>query len=1205
MKKQLFVAVLCSIVSTILFSQSTPPSPQWERSQNGSASLSHYMVKTLTDVSGNVYTLSYANEDMVVVKFNSATGVTQSYIYNNISNTNDYPKDFTYDASGNIYIAGYSYSVGSYGYYATIVKFNAAGSLAWEVNYLPDYWMYPTEVSANAIALDASNNIYFTGAINDSLVVGKINNAGVMQMVKHVTIGGTDLGVGNDIALDASGNMYVAGKMQVATNTYDAVAFKLNSSGIVQWTKQITGAAGGDDISINIGVDNSSNSYVLSNIADTSTINLTPYLTKYNASGAQQYQKKLHTTSQMNSEAVELIVDNLGNSYSAIYVTMGLSTCYSRVIKHSSSGTQNYDHILDVAGNSVEKVNDIFLDVNNNIYGAGQTGNSGFSFDNIFCSKISSAGSLSFVNLLTGSSLSPSNPAFIVADASGFMNMIGAYYKIFNARLNNTGVFQFEGVYAGEANTYDKASRVFTDGNHSVYSLGYVTNDNSNSDAVLSKYDAEGNIQWQNMIDVSNGYDESYDMGHDSVFNIYVTKQTSGGGEVVKYDSIGSPLWSNTSSYTYRKIMNDNAGNSYLATNNNLSSSFTVKKIDPSGNTIFETIGSTGPVYTLGIPAMALDGNDRIYSAGLRVVNFGTANPISRVIVEKFSPAGNSLWLKELTLVDSTDSNSQYYTFVNKVLVDGSNNVYVMGNGYDTTGFGEFYSFVTKFDNNGTQLWQQLFYGGFGREVTGTMEFVSNGELAVFSGGYGTYFIRRISRADGSLVWENSINSGSSNTATVLKVDANENYYGFGEAVSQGSSERDLVLMKFDPLGNLLWYTTKSGSLVGNDFGRDMDVTANGRIYCVAEMNNSSGSLSDLSLLKFCDIATPTISTPNNFTALCPGSNVTITANGGASSSYLWSPGNETTDQITVNAANDYFATITKNDGCFKNTDTIHLTIKPVPAIPEICLVSVDSISTHNIIVWDKSAFTGVDSVKIYREDVTNVYTHIGTVDNDSLSEYHDLGVDPNTTTKRYKISAIDSCGQESVKGNYHNTIYIIHAGNGQFTWNPVYTIENTSNPVNNYLLMRDDNSTGNWTQVASTAGTQNTIVAPTFSSFPNASYRVETAWGISCTSTRGAINTSRSNIKSPSSLIGLNEIYNAVEFTFVPNPANDQVEIRLPRNTTSSTIEIYNTLGQKVLNKTSNATELTIDITLLQSGTYFVKVYNENGSSTKKLIKN
>ena len=1203
MKKQLFVAIFFLFISTISFSQTTPPSLQWERSQNGSSSLSHTIVKALTDVSGNVYTLSYANEDMVVVKFNSATSVVQSYVYNNHFNTDDYPKDFTFDASGNVYIVGRSWDNENWRPTATIVKFNAAGDLAWELNYNSSGWIYPTNVTANAIALDASNNIYITGSMNDSLIVAKITNAGVVQTVTHVTIGGTDLGEGNDIALDAAGNMYVAGRMEVATDTYDAVAFKVTTAGTVQWTKQIIGAAGAEDNSFNIGVDNSSNSYVLSNIADTSATNITPYLTKYNASGAQQYQKKLHVTNQYSSDAVELIVDNLGNTYSAIQVRTTSSDCYSRIIKHSSSGTATYDATIDIVGQSYDAIHDIYLDGSNNLFSTGQSGNP--SIDNIYYSKLNSSGGLVFANLLSGSSIAPYSQVRIVADPSGFMNILGTSVKIFNSRLSNTGVFQFEGVFAGEANTYDRAIKVFADGNHSIYSLGYVTNDNSGSDAVLSKYDAQGNIQWQNMIDASGGNDDPYDMDHDGDFNIYITKGLPVGGEVVKYDSIGSPVWSNPSTYRYSKIITDNPGFSYLAGceafGTQAFTSFNVKKIDAVGNTVYETNPSLVAGYNLRVTSIAKDGGDRIYATGTRIYN--TGSPVTRVIVQKFSSNGDSLWLRELTLIDSTDSYSQYYTNSNKIIVDATNNVYVMGNGYNPAGFGSSYTFVTKFDNNGTELWQKIFNFGGSTEDSGTMEIISNNELVIFTGGSGNYIIRRISCIDGSTIFEQAHYAASSNAATVLKIDANENYYCFGEALGQGSISRDLYLMKLDPLGNLIWKTTKAGSRTGNDFARDMDVTANGRIYLLADMLNSNGSQSDLSLLKYCDIATPTISTPNNFSALCPGSNVTITANGGASSSYVWSPGNETTSQITVNLANDYFATITKPDGCFKNTDTLHLTIKPTPATPQICLVTVDSLSTHNIIVWDKSSFTGVDSVKIYREDVTNVYTHIGTVDNDSLSEYHDLGANPNITTKRYKISAIDSCGQESLQGNYHNTLYIVSNGSGQFSWNPLYTIENTANPVNNYVLMRDDNSNGNWNQIASTAGTQNTIVDPSFASFPNASYRVETLWNISCLATRGAINTTRSNIKSPTS-IGINEMNDVNLFSVSPNPANESILVSINNREENVRVEIYNSLGQKVIEQKLENNETKIVVEQLQAGTYFVKLIGKQNQSVKKLIK-
>jgi len=603
--------------------------------------LSHTIVKTLTDASGNVYTLSYANEDMVVVKFNSATSVVQSYIYNNHFNTDDYPMDFTYDASGNIYMVGRSWDNENWRPTATIVKFNAAGALAWELNYNSSPYMYPTSVTANAIVLDGSNNIYITGSMNDSLIVAKINNAGVVQSVTHVTIGGTDLGEGNDIALDAAGNMYIAGKMEVATNVYDAVAFKVTTAGTVQWTKQIIGAAGADDNSFNIGVDNSSNSYVLSNIADTSATNTTPYLTKYNASGAQQYQKKLHVTNQYSSNAVELIVDNLGNTYSAIQVRTTSSDCYSRIIKHSSSGTATYDATIDIAGQSYDAINDIYLDGSNNVFSCGQSGNP--SVDNTYYSKLNSSGGLVFANLLSGSSIAPYSQVRIVADPSGFMNILGTSVKLYDSRLSNTGVFQFEGVFAGEANTYEKRTRVFTDGKHAIYFLGYVTNDNSGSDAVLSKYDAQGNIQWQNMIDVSGGNDDSYDMDHDADFNIYIAKGLPVGGEIVKYDSIGSPVWSNPSSCRYSKIITDNPGFSYLvgseATGTQAFASFNVKKIDAAGNTVYETNPPLTPNYYLRVNSIAKDGGDRIYATGTRIYNPGS--PITRVIVEKFSSTGN------------------------------------------------------------------------------------------------------------------------------------------------------------------------------------------------------------------------------------------------------------------------------------------------------------------------------------------------------------------------------------------------------------------------------------------------------------------------------------------------------------------------------------------------------------------------------------
>ena len=71
------------------------------------------------------------------------------------------------------------------------------------------------------------------------------------------------------------------------------------------------------------------------------------------------------------------------------------------------------------------------------------------------------------------------------------------------------------------------------------------------------------------------------------------------------------------------------------------------------------------------------------------------------------------------------------------------------------------------------------------------------------------------------------------------------------------------------------------------------------------------------------------------------------------------------------------------------------------------------------------------------------------------------------------------------------------------------------------------------------------------------------------------------------------------------PNPTNDLVTIQSKEDTTINSVEIYNTLGQLVENVTvQNTFSTTINLSRLNSGTYFVTVFSEKGKTTQKLIK-
>ena len=75
-----------------------------------------------------------------------------------------------------------------------------------------------------------------------------------------------------------------------------------------------------------------------------------------------------------------------------------------------------------------------------------------------------------------------------------------------------------------------------------------------------------------------------------------------------------------------------------------------------------------------------------------------------------------------------------------------------------------------------------------------------------------------------------------------------------------------------------------------------------------------------------------------------------------------------------------------------------------------------------------------------------------------------------------------------------------------------------------------------------------------------------------------------------------------STQFTLYPNPAKEVLNIQSKNSLEIQSIEIYNLLGQVVLAvpNTTNA----IDVSNLKTGTYFVKVNTEKGSSNTKFVK-
>jgi hypothetical protein len=373
-----------------------------------------------------------------------------------------------------------------------------------------------------------------------------------------------------------------------------------------------------------------------------------------------------------------------------------------------------------------------------------------------------------------------------------------------------------------------------------------------------------------------------------------------------------------------------------------------------------------------------------------------------------------------------------------------------------------------------------------------------------------------------------------------------------------GDTLRDIFVAKYKSNGNLSWARTAGGK--SNDYGNGIATGSNNSVYITGEFLSDSISFAGILLAR---------------------TNLSIAGDGDA---FI-------ANNISTN-----------------------------PIVPNICMVTVDTVlAQNNIIVWDKTPYVNLaDSFIVYREISTNNYQPIGAVPYSAMStftdtvrhKYSNTG-DPNAGTYRYKISLRDTSGNYSMLSPYHNTIYITNS-NGTFSWPQLYTIENGANPVTNYALMRDDNSTGNWHMINSIAGTQQSVTDPNYSGFTaNGAWRVQTIWNINCIPSiinndpqimTISLNSSRSNVYRVNGN-GIQEFGNTLQVDLFPNPSTGIFSMEVGNNLNQYKIEICNVLGEKVYSATTNNHSTIIHLDS-PSGVYFLTIKSENGTAVKKIIK-
>jgi hypothetical protein len=146
------------------------------------------------------------------------------------------------------------------------------------------------------------------------------------------------------------------------------------------------------------------------------------------------------------------------------------------------------------------------------------------------------------------------------------------------------------------------------------------------------------------------------------------------------------------------------------------------------------------------------------------------------------------------------------------------------------------------------------------------------------------------------------------------------------------------------------------------------------------------------------------------------------TSGGTPSYSFNWTTG-ETSLEINNIVPCKYHVTITDANGCILEDSTLIDSIVPYQD-EEICMVTVNSLN-QIIIIWEKTYGQGTAYYNIYRRQSGNTYARIDTVLFDNLTIYTDKSSLPQEQSFYYKITAVDSCGQESGLSPYHKSIHM------------------------------------------------------------------------------------------------------------------------------------------------------------------------------------
>jgi hypothetical protein len=272
---------------------------------------------------------------------------------------------------------------------------------------------------------------------------------------------------------------------------------------------------------------------------------------------------------------------------------------------------------------------------------------------------------------------------------------------------------------------------------------------------------------------------------------------TSGVGEVVKYNSIGTIQFQKGylgDATTFYGIAIASDGSYYaggVVNQGPTGDDIVMVKFDSSGGLIWQKI--LAGTYSDIAYGVAVDSSDNVYAAG----QSNSDTTFTRMTLDKWNSSGTLQYQREFRANGSTT-----YHYAQGVKVSG-NNVYLAGFG---SGFsrGQEAVLVNYNQSTNSMTWQQTLGLGSLSEAFYAVTLDSSGN--VYAAGYGgdeQYGIVAKYDSSGNLQWQRKLGAGGATNYRAIAVDSSNNVYTVGDTSASGTLV--LQIAKYNSSGTIQW----------------------------------------------------------------------------------------------------------------------------------------------------------------------------------------------------------------------------------------------------------------------------------------------------------------------------------------------------------------------------------------------------------------